>query len=634
MITFMRRYRRTLQIGLLFVIAAFVATSVFVFGANSLRGEGDADMVARVNGETIPVERYQRRYREFVEMYAQMFRDRFSPEMVERLGLGQQVVDDLVQEAIVVQRARAERLDVSDEELNAQIHAIPAFQEGGRFSLKRYEEVLRRVGLGKTAFEEDARRRLTRMRAESTVRNGVKVSDAEVEQSFVHTRTEVKAAWALVDLAPIMASIDVPDGELEAYVKGHEAEFREPERRRVQYVVLSPRDFTTPVTDAEVEKYYSERGAEFETPREVQAAHVLVRIPETGGSEAEDKARAKVADVIKRAKAGEDFAKLAGEISEDPGSAKKGGDLGFVKKGEMVPQFEQALFALTKGEITAEPVRSPFGFHAIKAGEIREGGKKPLKEVAGTIRERLQTEAADRAARARADEVRLKVQAAADFGAEAKTLGLTPIETKIARRSGPASPFAPPDTIEETAFTLAPGGVSVPVKSPAGWIVLKNLESIPPGVPPLAEIKAKVVAAIKREKAEALALERARQVAADAESGDVGAAAKKTGATAGETARFSRAKPAEKLPGDVQLAALGGAPGTVTDPVKTPQGYYVLKVLERVPPDLGTLPQERDKISQELLARKQSQAWQGWVAAARAGAKIEISPRLPAARRG
>jgi peptidyl-prolyl cis-trans isomerase D len=633
MISLMRRYRRTLQIGLLFVIAAFVATSVFVFGASSLRDEGDAAMVARVNGETISAERYQRRYREFLEMYAQMFRERFSPEMVERLGLSQQVVDDLVQEAVVVQRARAERLEVSDEELNAQIQAIPAFHEGGRFSLKRYEDVLRRVGLSKTAFEDDARRRLTRMKAESTVRGGIKVADAEIEQAFVHTRTEVKAAWALVELAPIVAGTTVPDPELEPYLKGHEAAFREPERRRVQYVVLSPRDFTRPATEAEVEKYYTEHAAEFETPREVQAAHVLARVPETGGSAAEDKARAKVADVIKRAKAGEDFAKLARELSEDPGSAKNGGDLGFVKKGEMVPQFEQALFALKKGELTPEPVRSPFGFHAIKAGEIREGGKKPLKEVAAQIRERLQAEAADRAAKARADETRVKLQAAADFGAEAKSRGLTPVDVKIARRAG-AGPFAAPDPVEETAFALAAGGVSVPVKSPAGWLVIKNLESIPPGVPPLAEIKDKVVAAIKRDKAEAVALERARQIAADTKGGDLAAAARKAGATTGETARFSKAKPAEKLPGDVQLAALAGTPGTVTDPVKTPQGYYVLKVAERVPPDRANLAQERDKISQEILTRKQTQAWQAWVSAARAGAKIEVSPRLPAARRG
>ena len=140
MITVMRRYRRVLQIGLLFVIAAFVATSVFVFGQSSLRGDGD-NAVARVNGEPISPERYQRRYQEYVNAYAQTLRERFSPEMAERLGLPQQVLEDLVQEELIVQRARAERLEANDEELNAQIQGITCFHEGGRFSLKRYEEV-------------------------------------------------------------------------------------------------------------------------------------------------------------------------------------------------------------------------------------------------------------------------------------------------------------------------------------------------------------------------------------------------------------------------------------------------------------------------------------------------------------
>src|SRR5213079_95467 len=153
-----------------------------------------------------------------------------------------------------------------------------------------------------------------------------------------------------------------------------------PARRKILSVTIAQRDFLKPVTDAEVERYYRDHPKEFEEPRRVHAAHVLARVPETGGSEAEDKARARVADVIRRAKAGEDFAKLAKETSEDPGSAPKGGDLGWVRAGEMVPQFEQALFALKKGEISPEPVRTPFGFHAIRVLEVREGGTKPLKD--------------------------------------------------------------------------------------------------------------------------------------------------------------------------------------------------------------------------------------------------------------
>ncbi|OLC30912.1 MAG: hypothetical protein AUH81_19115 [Candidatus Rokubacteria bacterium 13_1_40CM_4_69_5] len=629
MITFMRRYRRGLQVGLLLVIAAFVA-SLFVFGASGRGGDTVAG-VATVNGEQITTERYQRRYQEYLNAYAQMLRDRFSPEMAERLGLPRQVVEDLVQETLVVQRARTEGLEASDEELNAQIHAIAAFWEGGHFSLKRYEDVLKRLGYTKTAFETEMRRRLTRQKVENAVRGGAKVSEGEIEQAFGHMHEEVRAAWALVELAPLMASAGATDDELQAYLRDHAPELRQPERRRVHYVALDPKDFTRPVPEAAVQKYYAEHAAEFETPRQVRAAHILVRVPETGGSGAEDEAKAKVADAIRRARSGEDFGKLARELSQDPGSAARGGDLGFVSKGEMVPAFEQALFALKKGAVSPEPVRTPFGFHAIKVEEVREGGKRPLKEVAAQIRQRLQSEAADRAARTKAEEVRAKLLGAGDFMAEARKLGLTPVESNIARKESVPG-LTPPDPMQETAFTLAQGGVSVPVRTPAGYVVLKSAETMPAAVPPLAEIKDKVVTAVRRQKAEALALEKAKQIVAGAQSGDLVGAAQKAGATVGETPRFSRTRPAERLLGDAMLAALKTPVGALTEPVKAPQGYYVMKVLQRVPPNLSTIGAERDKIAGELLARKQSQAWEAWMSGARAKAKIEISSRLPGQR--
>jgi len=630
MITLMRRHRKALQVGLLLVIAAFVA-SLFVFGASGIGGGGgEPDAVATVNGESIRVERYQRRYQAYVEAYAQIYRDRFSQELAERLGLPQQVVNDLVQEAVIVQRARAEGLDISDEELNAQIRAFPAFQENGRFTLRRYQEFLKQRGLTPVAFENDVRRELTRLKVEGAVRGGVKVSPVEVEHAFVLRREEIRAQWALVELTPLIAAAQATDQELLAYLGKHADEFRQPERRRIQYVTLAQKDFLKPVADADVEKYYAANLKEFEAPRQARGSHILARVAETGGSEAEDKAKAKIADAIRRARAGEDFAKLAKELSEDPGSAPKGGDLGLVSQGEMVPQFEQALFKLKKGEISPEPVRTPFGFHAIKVLEVREGGRKPLKEVAGQIRDRLAAEAADRAMKARADEIRPLLQAAKDFMAEAKTLGLTAAESTIARVDRLAG-FGAPDPLEETAFALALSGVSTPVKTPAGLVVLKAIGTIAAGVPPLGEVRDKVTVAVKRQKAEGTALERAAQLAADAKSGDLPAAAKKAGATAGETPRFSRQKPAEKLPGDAMLAALQTPAGGLTVPVKTQQGYYVLKVLERVAPDMSALSGERDKILKEVLAQKQGQAWESWVSVARAGAKVEIH-RLPSRR--
>ena len=481
MITVMRRYRKSLQLGLLVVIAAFVA-SLFVFGATGSRSGGGEprDSVATVNGETIPLERFQRRYQSYLEAYAQIYRDRFSTEMAERLGLPQQVLGDLVQEALIVQRATAEGLAVSDEELNARIHAIPLFQENGRFVLKRYQDILKRRGYTAAAFEGEIRRELTRAKVETAIRSGVKVSESELEQAFQLRREEVRAAWALVELGPIVAGANATDDELSVYLTQHPDEFRQPDRRRVQYVTLNPKDYPTQVTDADVEKFYKEHLNEYETPRQVRAAHVLARVPETGGSAGEDKARAKIADAIRRAKAGADFGKLAQEISEDPATAPRGGDLGLVGKGEMVPQFEQALFALKKGEVSPEPVRTPFGFHAIKVIDIQEGGRKPVKEVAPQIKSRLSAEAGDRAAKAKAEELRVPLQAAKDFMAEAKKLGLSPIETTMARVDR-VSGLAAPDPLEEAAFGLAVGGVSAPVSTPVGVVILKTTELVPAG---------------------------------------------------------------------------------------------------------------------------------------------------------
>ncbi len=216
MIGVMRRYRKTLQIGLLVVVAAFIA-SLFVFGTRGF-GDGErADAVATVNGEAISAERFQRRYQDYLDAVSAQSRDRFSAALAEQLGLPQQVLSMLVQEAIVVQRARAEGLDVTDEELSAQIQAARLFHEGGRFSMRRYEEYLRRRGMTASAFETEARRELTRIKMEQIVRNGVKVTESELEQAFVLRNEEVRAAWALVETAPLLGAASAGEEDVARY---------------------------------------------------------------------------------------------------------------------------------------------------------------------------------------------------------------------------------------------------------------------------------------------------------------------------------------------------------------------------------------------------------------------------------
>jgi parvulin-like peptidyl-prolyl isomerase len=260
----------------------------------------------------------------------------------------------------------------------------------------------------------------------------------------------------------------------------------------------------------------------------------------------------------------------------------------------------------------------------VQALDLRPASRKPLKDVAAQIRDRLAAEGGDKAARAKADEVRPPLAKAGDFMAEARKLGLSPIETTMSKLTRP--PGLPADPLEDAAFSLVLGGVSEPIKTPAGWVVAKVVEAIPPGVPPLEQIRDRVTAAVKREKAETAAAGRSTQLVEAAKGGNLEAAAKNVGATYGETPRFSRTKPAEKLPGDAQLAALQTPAGEVSAPVKTPQGYYLVKVLERTP--AGPVdPAEREKLVRELTGQKQSQIWERWVATARSESKIDVVGR-------
>jgi peptidyl-prolyl cis-trans isomerase D len=628
-ISSMREYFRSLKFILVIIILAFIGTSVVYFGTSALSGSANRpDVIATVNGEEIPRDRFQRAQANLVAAYEQMTKQRVTPEVAERMGLVQQVISDLVTDAVIVQSAEREGVRVGDDELRTRIQEMRDFQEDGRFSRERYLRILRQARLEPADFETEMRRQLVRRKMEALIREGVKVSDGEARDIYRSRHERVRAAWASLDVQPLLANVTVSDADLEPYVKAHQAQFTRPERRRLQYVVVNPARFAQAVPDQDVEAYYKEHSSEFEQPRRVHVAHILVRVPQVGGSEAENKAKAKVEAAIKRAQAGEDFAKLAKEISEDASNAAQGGDLGYVKSGELVPQFEQAAFALKKGELSPAPVRTPFGYHAIKVLDIQEGGTTSLKEVSARIKDKLGAERSDQAARAKADEMRNALMSAKDFVAEAKALGLEPRQAALGRREALEGVGREP-ALDESVFSLALGGLSAPLKTRAGYVIVKVVDQIPAGVPPLEEIKPSVIDAIKRERAEALALDRARAlVAALGKGGDFAASAKADGFATGETPLFSRTEPLKEqgaLPGSVMLAALQTATGRVADPLRAGNFVYVVKTLERQAPADQEFDKQRAEFEKQVLEEKRNQAFENWVRARRTTTKVEVA---------
>ncbi len=627
--------RRSSRYFLALVVLTFIASLAY-FGA--VQERSNPAVVATVNGEDISATAFERAYRATVEQYRQLFRERFSDDLLRSFRVQEQVLDRLVNDRLMQQRAAAEGIAVSDEELSAEIVKMQPFLEDGRFSREQYLRVLSRAQLTPAAFEADLRAQLLQRKLQALVTDGIRVSEAEARQYWETRRAKVRVAWLRVTPDPQAAGLEPTDAELDAYYQAHPAEFTRPERRRVQLALLPTASVPPPaVSDADVEAAYQERLREFEQPERRRVAHILFRVPTTGGSAAEEGARAKAEAALERVKGGADFGQVAREVSEDKASAARGGELGAVARGEMIAPFEKLAFSLKPGEIGG-PVRTAFGYHVVKVLDVTPGSRKELREVAPTLRATLTAEGQLRALRQKAEEAQQGLLTAPDFAAAARQRGMTVREI---------GPLARTDAIEGVGrvadattaiFALPAGGVSAAIKVPEGYAIFRLLEKEDPKLLPLAEVRPQVVQALRRQKAQDAAQAKARELADALRRGeDPRAAARRAGVPSGETAPFSRTEPltgADQALGQaIATVALDLPEGGVGGPASAASGLYVVKVLARERPDPAQFEAARQETERQLLEQKKSQGWQAWLASLRSGAKIEVNRKvLPAAQ--
>jgi peptidyl-prolyl cis-trans isomerase D len=630
MMTWMRRVAPYLLAA---VLIAFIVSLAY-FGTQ--RGSGGAGgggaAVVTVDGDVVSAVTFDRAYRAAVEQTRQMAGDRWTEELPRMLRLREQVVERLIDERLVARGAAREGIVVSDAELAEQIMRISAFQEGGRFSRDRYARLLAMTQPPMTPgdFEADFRTELARQRLQALIAAGAKLSEAEVRQAWEVDATRVRAGYLLVAAGP-GEGLQATDAELEAYYKAHPAEFTRPEQRRVLAAILPAASVPAPiVTEADVEAAYKARRSQFEQPARTRVSHILIKVPAVGGSVAEDQAKARAETALGRIRGGADFAQVAKEMSEDPSTASRGGELGLIAAGELVPEVDKLLQSLKPGELGG-PVRSPFGYHIVKVFEVVPASRKELKDVAPTLRATLAAEGQLKAHRDRAQDAQRALLSESDFAAAARRLGLTVREAGPVRRGDPVEGVGRVTEASDAIFALPPDGVSGPVRVPGGFVIFRLVGVEPSRLLPLDEARPDVLRAVRRQKAVDEAKTQAEKLAEAVRKGeDPRSIARQNGATFGEIGPFSRAEPL----GDRALGqALGPVvltlpEGGVGGPVEGPAGFYVVKLLGRDRPDPAAFEPARGALETRLLREKRARLWQAWLAAARAGAKIEINRQL------
>jgi peptidyl-prolyl cis-trans isomerase D len=346
----------------------FLAALILVFAfvgpgssAWSSRGNGNSCAggvvyAAQVNGDSISLREFEDQHQQVTRMLAAQYGDDLARQVSPQLAMNQ-----VVARALVLQEAARRGLQISDEALAKAIAQDPTFQEDGHFSQALYDGVANDKYHSKTALDEAYRRDLLYNLTLSTVEATAKVPESEVKDSWRKTSDKVAMTMVFFPKAAARAEAKPTDAEVSA-IAAKEA--------------------------ARVEKYYADNAARYDQQKQVRVRHLLFKSDGKGGSDA---AKKKAEAALARLKKGDDFAKVAAEVSEDANTKQNGGDLGLIHEGLVEDAVGKAALALEKGQLS-EPVQSPTGWHVLRVDEVIPAKKTPLAEVKLDIARTLVTD--------------------------------------------------------------------------------------------------------------------------------------------------------------------------------------------------------------------------------------------------
>jgi len=362
-------------LSILFVAFAF-------FGLNSYLQDDVSSYAAVVNGVEISSAQHQRAYNQLRRKMEEQLGQSFDPALLDEDVLRAGSLKQLINQTLLFQTADAEGFAASNEQVALSINAVDAFKEGGVFSKDKYEQILGYQGIRPAAFENGLKEDIIVNQLTVGISTTAATPESNLIQAYMLEGQQRKFKYLVLPLSGFTEAVSISDDDINAYYEAHADAFMTPERVKAQYLELDAATIDTgmDIDDEALQVLYEEQAEKYVTPEERHARHILVQLAPGADEETNTAALDKAYGVISRLDAGEDFAALAKEISDDPGSAASGGDLGFFGRGLMTPEFEKAAFELQAGEVS-KPVKSPFGFHIIEVVEIKPEVATPLAEV-------------------------------------------------------------------------------------------------------------------------------------------------------------------------------------------------------------------------------------------------------------
>ena len=370
------------------IILGLITLPFAFWGVESyVRNISIRDDVAQVAGAKITMAEFSRSLQDQQNKIRQAMGGHVDPAMLDSPEIKRAVVDNLVQKQLLMTYASKSRLTISDEQLARFIASVPALQDNGQFSKERYEAVIAAQNMSQQAFEYNVRQDLAVQQILMAVGDGVITGTAATDRWLAAQMEEREVSETTFKSDQYLSSVKIAPAAIQTFYDANARKFDLPEQLRAEYVVLSREQLLGQITVAEneVKSWYDSHADRYRQPEERRASHILIPVAKDAAADIVKDAESRAAEVLALVrKAPGDFGKLAKQYSKDPGSADKGGDLGWFGRGMMVKPFEEAAFTLKEGQIS-DLVRSDFGLHIIRVTGVKTDQGKPLAEVRNDI---------------------------------------------------------------------------------------------------------------------------------------------------------------------------------------------------------------------------------------------------------
>jgi peptidyl-prolyl cis-trans isomerase D len=498
-------------IGIIVALMAFTGIEA-IFQAST----NNKQDVAKVNGEEITqTELSQAVDMQRRQLMQQLGKD-FDASLLDEKLLRDAALKGLIDRKLLLQGAADSKFGFSEAALDQVILQTPEFQVDGQFNAERFDQVIRQLGYSRLQF----RQMLTQEMLIGQVRAGLAgsgfVTDAEV-LAFARLEKQTRD-FATVNIKADPTAVKLTDDEVKAYYDQHAKEFMTPDQVVIDYLELKKSSFFDQVTvkDDELQAAYQKETANLAEQR--RAAHILI---EVNDKTTDAQAKAKIEEIQARLAKGEKFDALAKEFSQDPGSAANGGDLGFAGPGVYDPDFETALYALNKDQVSA-PVRTTFGWHLIKL----LGVEAPQVPSFASLKDKLTRELKTQQVEQRFVEATKQLEDAAfeasDLAQPASDLKLTVHTSAPFGREG-GEGVAANRAVVTAAFSpevLDEGANSTAIElDPETIIVLRAKEHLKPTQLPLESVSAAIRSQMTKERASAAAKAHADELIASLRDG-------------------------------------------------------------------------------------------------------------------